>query len=174
LQLLRTEEVEAIERDDEINDLREAMSESELRLNPDVASEAIPGIADNSITETIEVLLKVDEWVDALLDGRNHQGQLLKDEDDIDEHTKKLADHQNSDLYVARQLKFFNRVESCLEKRKNKNHGDENKEAEITKDSILLNVLAAIKPGRLSKQNELNGRYKDEDLVLNELSPKGL
>ena len=70
-------------------------------------------------------------------------------------------------------MTFLDRLEECLVKAKTRNDERRTRDGiasntdDKEKDSILLDVLLAIKPGRHSKKSELEGKFRDDELILN-------
>ena len=153
------------EVNDEIADMREFFD--------DMENSAIPGMIDNSITPPIDVIGIISKWVRALHMGQDDKGRELKNVESVDDFVTAIAEHKNSDQYLATQCKFLDRLEECLVKAKTRNDERRTRDGiasnmdDTEKDSILLDVLLAIKPGRHSKKSELEGKFRDDELILN-------
>ena len=102
---------------DNLRDLRDfAMDDTH-----DMESQAIPGIGDNSVTPAIKVIEKLETWVDAIPDGRDHTGREMQTVDSINQKITRMADHKSSPLYLATQIRRCERVKACLERQAKRN-----------------------------------------------------
>ena len=181
---------------DNLRDLRDfAMDDTH-----DMESQAIPGIGDNSVTPAIKVIEKLETWVDAIPDGRDHTGREMQTVDSINQKITRMADHKSSPLYLATQIRRCERVKACLERQAKRN---EIKRREIRKakeqkrintiesqdssesegsdcDQSLIedeselkdrDLLKAIEPGMNRMKDDLDGKYDVNDIQLNRLVP---
>ena len=104
--------------------LEELLDELEIDLleNASVMSQsAIPGIQDTSITPIIQVVQKLEDWIVALKEGRDHKGDELKTVEVIDTKLKKMIQLKESPLYLATQIERSKRLRECLEREKARN-----------------------------------------------------
>ena len=181
---------------DNLRDLRDFA----LDDTHDMESQAIPGIGDNSVTPAIKVIEKLETWVDAIPDGRDHTGREMQTVDSINQKITRMADHKSSPLYLATQIRRCERVKACLERQAKRN---EIKRREIRKakeqkrintiesqdssesegsdcDQSLIedeselkdrDLLKAIEPGMNRMKDDLDGKYDVNDIQLNRLVP---
>ena len=150
---------------DEMDDLREYIEEEEVASVHE--TEAIPGIRDNSITPTIPVILQISDWVIRILDGQNEIGKESLRKKMIENHIKNMADHKSSPLWIARQLKVCDAMETCLARKALR---DADKEGSV--EPILADVLKASTRRRKEIQEQMEGKFCDKQLALNVLTEK--
>ena len=129
----------------------------------DLEFPAIPGIIDNSITPTVPVIQRINEWILFILDGRNEIGKESVRKEMIQEHIQDMADLKSSDLYVARQLKFLAALEGCIERKRSRDT-DRAGEEPVQNEAILANVLEATKRKRGHICNEKKGKFDEAQL----------
>ena len=166
-----------LESSDNLADLREYMIENGGDDNNGGVNFAIPGVPDNSISPVIDVISKVEAWVTALIHGRDDKGREKRAVAEIDNHTRLMALHKESDIYKAKQLKRCSNLHDCLRRKKKKDDEWREKNGlveggkEDTKPkSILLDLLDATNTNRETKQYEIRGMSIDEELRLDEMN----
>mmetsp|Transcript_4921 Transcript_4921/g.5443 ORF Transcript_4921/g.5443 Transcript_4921/m.5443 type:complete len:339 (-) Transcript_4921:320-1336(-) len=153
---------------DVMDDLREYVEEEAASHE---VYEAIPGIIDNSITPTVPVIQRINEWILCILDGRNEIGKESIRKEMIQEHIKNMADLKSSDLYVARQLKFLAALEGCIERKRSRDT-DRAGEEPVQNEPILANVLESTKRKRGQICNEMKGKFDEAQLCLSVTTEK--
>ena len=128
-------------------------------------AEAIPGIRDNSITNVIEVIGKVDKWCEHLLEGRDDVGHLVKKADDVSDFIRQALGYKESNTNRLRQCLRLERIHSFLIETHEDNRG---------MDILLLKLLLdKTKDKRKEVQDTIMGSQsvpKDECLKLNKIS----
>lgn len=157
---------------------------------------AIPGIMDTSITPTIQVVEKVKEWVEALRNGRDHNGDDLKTVETINGKLDRMMELQKSPLYVATQITVCKRLLKCLERKCKRNElrrkdildrkqkrslqensrsskedtdGEDSEDETEILDPVLFNVLKSVEHKMDKTLEEIKGKYDESEIQLSKL-----
>lgn len=142
---------------DNLRDLRDfAMDDTH-----DMESQAIPGIGDNSVTPAIKVIEKLETWVDAIPDGRDHTGREMQTVDSINQKITRMADHKSSPLYLATQIRRCERVKACLERQAKRNE-IKRREIRKAKEQKRINTIES------QDSSESEGSDSDQSLIEDE------
>ena len=142
---------------DNLRDLRDfAMDDTH-----DMESQAIPGIGDNSVTPAIKVIEKLETWVDAIPDGRDHTGREMQTVDSINQKITRMADHKSSPLYLATQIRRCERVKACLERQAKRNE-IKRREIRKAKEQKRINTIES------QYSSESEGSDSDQSLIEDE------
>ena len=102
---------------------------------------------DASDSSTIPVVERVVEWVGDIKMGRDITGATLKTADKVEKAVVAEARHRNSDLFIAKQIKFHEKFLNLCEKTNFKDLK--------MPEPILVPVLKAVKGRRDEKKEEL-------------------
>ena len=155
-------EVEAINT---LADLREYWEECDF---------AIDGIVDNSVQDVVPVVENITRWTSYLSDGRDDKGRDLHKKEEINDHTREMANHESTDIYLATQCKVLLAAEKLLLRQKERNANMRSDEylnvAPV--DSGLLPLLQAAKKNIEEKAAKLDNKFANNDIKLNKLVPK--
>jgi len=84
-------------------------------------TQAIPGIGDNAITHSIEVIAKTEDWVEALDSGRDCTRKEQQTVETIQKKISRMAEHKMSPLYLATHIRRCEKARACLERQAKRN-----------------------------------------------------
>jgi len=143
----------------------------EFENDVDMNQYAIPGIGDNSITPTLPVIEKIEDWVEALRSGRDHNGNKLKTVKAINDKLSKMVDLKNSPLYLATQIERCGRIHKCLERKRERDDArrkqlsTKRKEQEMIRKSNT-NSVEEESDDSDDNQSNLEDKKREEDMIL--------
>ena len=124
--------------------------------------------------DVVPVVENITRWTSYLSDGRDDKGRDLHKKEEINDHTREMANHESTDIYLATQCKVLLATEKLLLRQKERNanmRADEYLNVAPV-DSGLLPLLQAAKKNIEEKAAELDDKFENNDIKLNKLVPK--